>query len=389
MQFSSIPTRIVLIGALCACTGITGFSASALAQSADVQKIGFLMPLTGGSGKLGQMMMEGSSVAVEEINGAGGAGGKRIALDPEDSQALAQQGIDGFRKLTDIDKVNFIITGWTSVVMAVAPLAERTKTYLLSASTASPAVRGVSPYFQSTWMFDDETVKLILPYAKSKLKVKRLAVMTVMTDLGTTLRDAVKQDWERLGGTLVSDESHQQEETNFRPTMIKMLAANPDAIYLTTSNGKQTAQIVRQARELGYKGIFLSYGAMEDPELLAIGDKAEGCYYSSPAYDPAGTNPATRHFVDLFKKKYGRVPNVHQANHYDLIQMYKVAADALAKQNKPITGAALREYFVGNMPTYHGASGDYRFNYKDGSVLRSSIVKTIKNGKFIRLDNLD
>jgi len=389
MQISTKRTRAMLIGVVCACAGLMGFSIDASAQSANVQKIGFLIPLTGGSGKLGQVLMEGSTVAIDEINATGGAGGKRLVLVPEDSQGLAKQGMDGIRKLIDIDEATFIITGWTAVVMAIAPLAEQSNVYLISASTASPAVRGVSPHFQSTWMFDDETVKLILPYAKSKLKVQKLAVMTVMTDLGTSLRDAVKRDWERLGGTLVGDEAHQQGETNFRPAMIKMLTTNPDAIYLTTSNGKQSAQMVRQARELGYKGIFLSFGAIEDPEMLTIGSKAEGAYYSAPAYDPDSPHPTSRHFVELFKKKYDRVPNVHQANHYDLIHMYKNAADALVKQNKPITGANLRAYFVANMPEYRGASGGYRFNYKDGSVLRSSIVKTIKDGKFLKVADLD
>ena len=80
--------------------------------------------------------------------------------------------IDGFRKLAEVDKVPFVITGWTAVVAAIAPLATESKVYLLSASSASPALRSVSPYFQSTWMFDDETVRLILPYAAQKLDVE-------------------------------------------------------------------------------------------------------------------------------------------------------------------------------------------------------------------------
>jgi len=65
----------------------------------------------------------------------------------EDSQGLSKVGIDGFRKLVDIDGVNVIITGFTPVVVAVAPLAKDSKVYLISASTASPALRNISPYF--------------------------------------------------------------------------------------------------------------------------------------------------------------------------------------------------------------------------------------------------
>lgn len=361
----------------------------ALSQaSREPRRIGFLMPLTGGSGKLGQMMLEGAVLGVEEVNAGSGAGGRPVELVQEDSQALAQQGIAGFRKLVDVNKTDVIFTGWTAVVSAVAPLATESKVMLVSASTASPAVRGISPFFQSTWMFDDETVKLILPYAKDKLKVKSLGVLTVVSDLGTALAQAVKADWTRIGGSIAAEDVHQPQEANFRPILLKMLNTKPEAIYLTSSNGKQLAQIVRQARELGYKGIFLSYGAFEDPEVLALGAQADGCYYSSPSYDAANPTPTGRKFVESFQKKYGRLPNVHQANHYDLVMLYAAVADGLVKQNKPLTGASFREYMASTMPQYQGAAGGYKFNYKDGSVLRSSIVKVVRDGKFTKLDEL-
>jgi branched-chain amino acid transport system substrate-binding protein len=374
------------------CAGIAAAAAIvpgiSIAQAREPHRIGFLMPLTGGSGKLGQMMLEGAVVGVEEVNAGPGAGGRPVELVQEDSQALAQQGIAGFRKLVDVNKTDVIFTGWTAVVSAVAPLANDAKVMLVSASTASPAVRGISPYFQSTWMFDDETVKLILPYAKDKLKAKTLAVLTVVSDLGTALALAVKADWTRIGGVIAAEDVHQPGEANFRPILLKMLNAKPDAIYLTSSNGKQLAQIVRQAREIGYKGIFLSYGAFEDPEILALGAQADGCYYSSPSYDAAAPSASGRKFADAFQKKYGRLPNVHQANHYDLVVLYRAVADGLARQNKPLNGVNFRDYMAATMMQYQGAAGAYKFNFKDGSVSRSSIVKVVKDGKFTKLDDL-
>lgn len=364
-------------------------SANAQAPSGEAHKIGFLMPLTGGSGKLGQMMMEGSRLAVEEVNAASGAGGRPVELIPEDSQALAKQAISGFKRLADYHDAEVIFTGWTAVVSAIAPLAEQSKTMLISASTASPAVRGISPYFQSTWMYDDETVKLILPYAKDKLNVNKLAVLTVVSDLGTALAKSVRQEWERMGGAIAAEEVHQHAEGNFRPILLKLVSSKPDAVYLTSSNGKQLAQIVRQARELGYKGIFLSYGAFEDPEVLALGAQADGCYYTSPAFNASSDDPATRKFVDAFQKKYSRTPNVHQANHYDLVYLHKLVVDGLTKQKRPVTGTNFKDYMVANVPEYKGAAGSYQFNYKDGSVLRSSTVKAVQGGKFVKLADLD
>jgi branched-chain amino acid transport system substrate-binding protein len=360
--------------------------AFAQGAAAETYKIGFLMPLTGGSGKLGQMMLEGAQLAVEEINSAGK---QKIELIAEDSQALAKNGIDGFRKLVDVDRVPFIITGWTSVAVAIAPLATTSKTYLLSASSASPALRAVSPYFQSTWMFDDETVKLILPYAADQLKISRLGILTEVSDLGAALSESIKREWKRLGKEITVEESFQAKETNFRPSLLKILATKPDAIYTTSSNGKLSAQVVRQARDLGYEGSFLSYGAFEDPEVLAIGQKAEKCFYTSPAFDAASGSDATKSFVDKFTKKFGRPPNVHQANHYDLIDMFSKVSANLARASKPVTGESFRDEFAANFATYAGAGGGYRFDFKDGSVRRSTVVKTIKDGAFVKVASLD
>lgn len=381
-MMTSIDRRAILIGL--GALPFLGQSAYSQSTSVETTRLGFLMPLTGGSGKLGQMMLQGSQLAVDEINASGSM---KIELIAEDSQALAKNGIDGFRKLVDIDKTPVIITGWTAVAAAIAPLATETKTFLLSASSASPALRSVSPYFQSTWMFDDETVKLILPYAAQTLNISKLGLLTEVSDLGTALGESIKKEWARLGKKLSIEESFQSKETNFRPSLLKILSTKPDAIYNTSSNGKLSAQVVRQARELGYEGVFLSYGAFEDPEVLAIGQKASNCFYTAPVFDTASGE--AKKFVESFTRKYGHSPNIHQANHYDLVQLYATITRNLASEKKALTGDSFRSELISKFATYEGAAGRYRFNFTDGSVLRSTVVKTIKDGAFVKVANLD
>lgn len=353
----------------------------------DTYVIGYHMPLTGAYGKVGTLWEQGTLLAVDEINAKGGVNGRPIKLVPEDTRGLAKEGVDAFQKLVDVDKVKFMITGYTAVAVAVAPLATSTKTFLLSASTASPALRNISPYFFSGWMYDDETIKLLLPYAKQKLGVKKLAIMTVMTDLGTGLSAAAKKVWAEQGGEMVGEGTHQQEALNYRPTLIKLLAAKPDAIYITTS-AKEAALIVKQARELGFKGLFLSFGAFEQPDILAIADKAEGSYFTAPAFDAESQAPVTKAFVAAFKKKYHATPNLHHANHYDLVYMFKIMAEDVYRQGKPYNGETLREAFHAKLKEYRGASGIFKFNLADGSVVRPTILKTVKDGKFVKVDTL-
>jgi branched-chain amino acid transport system substrate-binding protein len=351
-------------------------------------KIGFLMPLTGSAGKIGNWMLDGARCGTDEINEKGGIAGRPVQLVLEDTQAQAKLGVDGFRKLVDIDQSPVIITGFTAVTMAVAPLAEQTKTFLITASTASPVVRGVSSYLQSTWMFEDEGVRLILPYAKQHLGVQRLAIMTLVSDLGKSLSDAVKKQWTGMGHQIVGEETHQQAEQNFRPSLLKLLTTRPDAIYITNSQGKESAQIIKQARDLGYKGIFMSFGALEAPDILALGPAAEGAYCTSANYDPESSNAATRSFIALFKSKFNREPTVHEANHYDVMYLIKDVVEAMAKGGTPITGERFKAMFREKYAEWNGAASGYRFDFTDGSVLRATVLKTVKNGAFVKIADL-
>lgn len=53
-----------------------------------------------------------------------------------------------------------------------------------------------------------------------------------------------------------------------------------------------------------------------------------------------------------------------------------------------MTGEAFREAFMAQLPEYVGAGGRYRFNFSDGSVIRSTVVKTVRDGAFVKLADL-
>ena len=53
-----------------------------------------------------------------------------------------------------------------------------------------------------------------------------------------------------------------------------------------------------------------------------------------------------------------------------------------------LTGEFFRSTFLANYPQYTGVGGLYRFNFTDGSVLRSTVVKAVKDGVFVKLSDL-
>jgi urea transport system substrate-binding protein len=88
-------------------TGIFGFPAILRAQ--DKLKIGFHSALTGLETILGETQLNCFKLAVDEINAAGGAGGRMIEYLVEDNQTTTRGAIDKTRKFIEVDKVDVII----------------------------------------------------------------------------------------------------------------------------------------------------------------------------------------------------------------------------------------------------------------------------------------
>ena len=88
-------------------TGAIGFPG--ILKAADTVKIGFLTALTGLETILGETQKRCFELAVDDINAAGGAGGRELTFIVEDDQTTTKGAIDKARKLIGQDKVDVII----------------------------------------------------------------------------------------------------------------------------------------------------------------------------------------------------------------------------------------------------------------------------------------
>ena len=105
-------------------------------------KIGAVLPLTGDSAAWGEQGKYGIEMAVEEINSKNGINGKRLEVVYEDSQAIPKNAVSSIQKLVNVDKVPAIVGDIvSSTTLAMAPIAERSKTVLMAISASAPTGR--------------------------------------------------------------------------------------------------------------------------------------------------------------------------------------------------------------------------------------------------------
>src|SRR6185436_6297270 len=110
-------------------------------------KIGYFGDLSGPTFNFGQSAINGVLMAADEINQAGGIGGRRIDVVIEDDKGSPEEAARLTAKLIDQDKVIAVIAGGVSGnSLAAAPKAQASHIPLISPSSTDPAVTQTGNY---------------------------------------------------------------------------------------------------------------------------------------------------------------------------------------------------------------------------------------------------
>ena len=142
------------------------WAGGAFAQQEEPFRFGALMPTTGPEAGYGLDFVKTYEMAVKDINDKGGVAGRPLEMIVLDTQAKPELAISGANKLIDVDKVGVIITAWSSVVKAVAPIANRTATLELNMGANSPDIAHLGDYVYTVFPLAEVDVTALAKYIK-------------------------------------------------------------------------------------------------------------------------------------------------------------------------------------------------------------------------------
>jgi len=367
---------ITRIGAGILSVGVA-VSAWALAarQSAGAITIGVITPLTGDVASWGAMQRNSTEMALDEINSGGGIGGRKVRVIYEDDQATPKIGVTVFTKLATVDKVPLVVGAPASgVTLAVAPVANRTQTVLLSSGSTATAVAQAGPYV-FRFMPSDEMQSAIMANWARELGFKRVAVLYVRNAWGTGLQQAFQPAFTKLGGVITTSQGMAVEDTDFRAVLTKIAADSPDAVFAPLYT-RAAGLMVRQAKELGLNFQILGADVYETPEFIEVaGQAAEGVLFTRFGQYNGAEYQA---FAKAYRQRFQTEPAAYAGYCYDAM---KIAFTALRQLTSgEYTGPAIREQLL-NIRDFHGVTGLTDFN---GSTSASGKVfdrLVVKNGK--------
>ncbi|MGE5073515.1 MAG: branched-chain amino acid ABC transporter substrate-binding protein, partial [Anaerolineae bacterium] len=173
-----------------------------------------------------------------------------------------------------------------------------------------------------------------------------------------------KQEAAAKGMTIAGFEGT-EEKANFDALITPIMAANPDVVYFG-GMAFQAAVLFKQARDRGYKGMFLSDDGFDSSDSTKIGGQAlldgAGTYYSTVS-GPASVYPDTAKFITDFKSTYGSDPQPFAAQGFDSMAICLKAIETAAKASggevptRADVAKAVRE-----LKDYKGITGTFTFN---------------------------
>src|SRR5882757_7336363 len=198
-----------------------------------------------------------------------------------------------------------------------------------------------------------------------------------------------------MGMTMVDEERFARTDTSITGQVLKLVAANPDAILIGAS-GTAAALPQTALRERGYKGlIYQTHGAASMDFIRIAGAAAEGVIMASgPVMSPetqpdsAPTKKPGLALNAAYEAKYGPNSRSQFAGHsYDAFLVLERVIPVALKAGKPGTAEfreGIRQAFI-NEKEIVATQGVYNWTEKDRYGLddRSRIILTVKDGKYV------
>jgi branched-chain amino acid transport system substrate-binding protein len=321
-------------------------------------RIGFIGPLYDHPEQaLGNRMLHGATLAIEEANAAGGYCGKPFKLMLHNDSAVWGAASNEIVKMVYDEKVWAIfgsISGDTTHIALRVTL--KAETPLVNSASTDPTIpETIIPWYFTDLQDDRVQGYTLARHIYTELGLKRIAILRVNDRYGRfgvlKFRDASR----RLGHPVVIEQKFLPGEKDFRRQLRVIQDSRVDGIVLWTDAGP-TAMILQQIHELGMKQrVFGSHRTISEDMVKLAGPASEGFEAVYP-YDPTRADLRWRDFNTNYETKYQEKPDHFAALAYDAMQ---VLLNAICRAG--LNKGRIRDALTG-ITNYKGVTGDMIFD---------------------------
>jgi len=346
------------------------------ALAAGPVKLGVILPRTGPEAPIGEEMANGVRMAMDDLKQKG------IVVEAvwEDDTGKPQIAMSAFEKLAQDSKVAGVLGSYTSAsTSAVARLAGKYKLPLMVPISSKDEI--TMQGFKWVYRINSPAsfyASTLFSMIQAQGPVKTLALIYENTDFGNSAARSATAYATQHGMTVVGDEPYAKGAPDYRSTLSKFKAKNPDVIYMV-SYIADAVLLMRQAREVGLQPrAFLGAGGGFNLAQFAHEKEISEHVITSTQWAEDVKWPGVKAFAQRYKARYGTESSHHGACSYEA---FRILAETAAKagSDREKTRAGLKA------GSWQGILGDVKFEDFDGYTNQNHhqiLIQQIQGGAY-------
>lgn len=255
-------------------------------------KVGVLMAFSGGSSSMGYGTMKGIQLAKKQL------GANNIELVQADSKCDPNDARTAAQGLIDQGVVAIIGDGCSSASVAVLPMANNSKTVMVSPSASSTALSIPNDYFFRVIPSDNYQGEFMADTIRSQ-GYQNVAVMYTNEPYGANMSRVFQEKFENLGGTVVATAYSEPDVIDLTAQMQKIKDAKPQAVFFAPNSVVTSTAAMNIGRDLGLDAHL--YGADIMYDKTVISNAKEASQGLSVSTFPTGTSVFKQMLLNEYK----------------------------------------------------------------------------------------
>jgi len=373
----------VLFCAVLAVSGCAGNTSDDV-KADDTQNvvIGFAGPLTGDNALYGKSMLDAVKIAIDELNDSDEAKDKGItfSVKAEDDMGDPKQAVNVANTLAADRSVIALVGHFNSgCSIPASAVYEENGLAMISVSTNPQLTDNGYSVVNRITARDDSQGPAAAEIVFNGQGITRLVVVDDATPYGQGLATEFMNAYRALGGEVVSEERVQPKQVDFSALVTKISASAPEAVYYAGAH-TEGALFAKQLREAGVSiPVIGGEMIMSADYILLAGDGTEGDIATNLGL-PIEEQPRGLEFLEKFRAKYNREPELYDTYAYDSAMIIGQAvlenADDISRET---VAAAIRSI------TYDGVTGVISFDSRGDNTQQIISAYIVEGGAWVPL----
>jgi branched-chain amino acid transport system substrate-binding protein len=353
-----------------------GFAGPLHAQSTVY--IPAILELSGAGAVSGTNFRDGMLMAIDEINAKGGILGRKIETPVLDTQSDA--GISRAQIQKVLDNNPYVVLGpvFSGSVLVDMALTQQAEIPEIVGGEAAGITQKNDPYVFRTSFGQQFSMPKIANYIRDGIKARSVAMVWVNNDFGKGGRDTFTKEMAARNIKVVADISTESGQADFSADVVKIAAANADAIFVYL-NEEESARFLREAKKQGIKAPLIGETTLLGQKVIDLAQGAAEGVRGHVGLTVDAPIPAVQEFADRFKKRFNYVCDHNGIKGYTSVYFIKYVTEKIGKFDSKLFAQTLHGLTI-SPKDEPGVLMEATFD-KNGDIDRASFLGEVVDGK--------